>query len=97
MAPPQALGLQIAFAALRGQAERRLLKQLPGVLFHEEVKRVVRRLYLPVEVLRGDLIVSSMNAQLPGADRTTRVESRHLSILRDTVVMRLVAESILGR
>ena len=91
----QALALRLTFAASRRSLLTRGLPALPDGALRAHAARWAARLRLPGEVLRGDLIVSTTSATLPGAGRVTRMRLHHLAIRSDPRAIGLVLDGVL--
>lgn len=97
LTPANALAGQIAFTALRRQLEPRLLGVLPEGVLRLQAGRWLGGIHLPTEALRGDWVVSSKSARLPGAARTTKTRLGHLGFTRDSETMRQVLDLVLEK
>jgi pimeloyl-ACP methyl ester carboxylesterase len=96
LSPSQALGLRLTFAASRRYLLTRAIPVLPDGVFKTHADRWAGQLRLPLEVLRGDLVVTTVSATLPGAGRVTKLPLHHLTMRTDPKAISVVLDSVLG-
>lgn len=95
--PPQVLGIGVAIAAAKRVMTNRLLPRIESPVVRRQAARRVERWRLPVEISRGDLIVSVQSALLKDAGHSTRTALNHEAFKSDEQVIRDVIDSIRGK
>ena len=90
----EALALQVAFASAVRLAEKRWVPGLPEGILRDQGARLLGRLLLPAEVLRGDGVVRSQSALLPGVPDPVRLRRNHLALRGAPEVIRHVLEML---
>ena len=71
--------------------------RIDSPILRRQAMRRVERWHLPVEISRGDLIVSVRSALLKDAGHATRTALNHEQFKTDELVIRDVMDSILGK
>jgi pimeloyl-ACP methyl ester carboxylesterase len=89
-----ALALHLGFAASRRYVLANAVPLLPAGVLKASAARWMAGLRVPQEVLRGDLVVTTTSANLPGAGRVTRLPLHHLSVRSDPRVIALVLDVV---
>jgi pimeloyl-ACP methyl ester carboxylesterase len=90
----QALALQLAFRAAKRLLRDRWVNGLGSPVLKRQALRWLGELYLPAEVLRGDLIVSTRSAALPGRGPVTKTGLHHQALRTDEALMRRVLAEV---
>jgi Zn-dependent protease with chaperone function len=90
----EAIALQVAFLSAVRLANKRWVPGLPEGILREQGTRLFSRLTLPAEILRGDGVVRSQSAILPGVPGPIRLRRNHLALRRAPEVIRHVLEML---
>ena len=88
----EATALQIGFTSAVRLANKRWVPALPEGILREQGARLFSRLVLPAEILRGDGVVRSQSALLPGVPEPIRLRRNHLALRTAPEVMHHVLE-----
>jgi pimeloyl-ACP methyl ester carboxylesterase len=90
----EAIGLQLAVRSAARLAAAKLLPRLPGGALHAQAERLFDRLVVPAEILRGDGVVRSRSAILPGVPGPIRLRWNHLALRSEPEVIRHVLDML---
>ena len=90
----EAIALQVAFRSAVRLANERWVPGLPEGILREQGVRLFGRLVLPAEILRGDGVVRSRSAILPGVPDPIRLRRNHLALRSAPEVIRHVLEML---
>jgi pimeloyl-ACP methyl ester carboxylesterase len=92
--PVQVLALEAGIAAGRRVLTNRVLPRIESAVLRRQVQRRIERLRVPVEISRGDLVVSVESALLKDAGHSTRTALNHEQFTKDEKVIEDVMDSI---
>lgn len=95
--PAEVIALGVGIAAAKRVMMNRLLPRIESPVLRRQAQRRVERWYLPVEISRGDLVVSVRSALLKDAGRTMKTALSHEQFDTDENVIHDVMESIRGK
>jgi pimeloyl-ACP methyl ester carboxylesterase len=95
--PGGVIAVGVGITAAKRVMMNRLLPGINSPILRRQAMRRVERWHLPVEISRGDLIVSVRSALLKDAGRATRTPLSHEEFKRDETVIQAVMESIRGK
>jgi pimeloyl-ACP methyl ester carboxylesterase len=95
--PVQVIALRAGIAGAKRIMEHRLLPRIESPVVRRQALRRVERWHLPVEISRGDLIVSVQSALLKDAGHTTRTDLNHEEFKSDEQVIHDVMDAIRGK
>ncbi|HTU92097.1 MAG TPA: M48 family metalloprotease [Gemmataceae bacterium] len=95
--PVQVLALGAGIAAAKRVMTNRLLPRIESPVLRRQALRRVERWHLPVEISRGDLVVSVHSALLKDAGHSTRTSLSHEEFKTDEHVIQDVIDSIRGK
>ncbi len=97
LGPLRSLAVETTMAAIRKQAEPRLLPFVPEGILRRQAEALLRSLVLPAEIIRGDGVVSAASGRLAGAASNTKLRLGHAAFRQDPEAMRRVLEVIAGK
>lgn len=95
--PGGVIAVGLGIAAAKRVMMNRLLPRIDSPILRRQAMRRVDRWHLPVEISRGDLIVSVRSALLKDAGRATKTPLNHEQFKSDEMVIQTVMESIRGK
>jgi pimeloyl-ACP methyl ester carboxylesterase len=95
--PVALIALEGAITGAKRVLMNRLLPRIEAPVLRRQAMRRVDRWHLPVEVSRGDLVVSVQSALLKDAGRATRTALSHEKFMTDEMVIQDVMDSIKGK
>ncbi|MHB1423332.1 MAG: M48 family metalloprotease [Gemmataceae bacterium] len=95
--PVQVIAVSAGIAAAKRVLMNRLLPCIHSPMVRRQALRRVERWHMPVELSRGDLVVSVRSALLKDAGRATRTPLSHEQFKTDEQVIQEVRDSILGK
>ncbi len=92
--PAQVFGIGAAIVAAKRIMANRLLPRIESPVVRRQAARRVERWHLPIEISRGDLIVSVRSALLKDAGHSTRTALNHEEFKSDERMIQDVIQSI---
>jgi pimeloyl-ACP methyl ester carboxylesterase len=95
--PVEVIALGAGITGAKRVMMNRLLPRIDSPVLRRQAMRRVQRWHLPVEVSRGDLIVSVDSALLKDAEHATRTSLSHEQFKTDERVIQDVIDSIKGK
>jgi pimeloyl-ACP methyl ester carboxylesterase len=95
--PVEMIALGAGITGAKRVMMNRLLPRIESPVLRRQAMRRVDRWHLPVEVSRGDLVVSVHSALLKDAGHATRTALRHEMFTTDEMVIQDVMDSIKGK
>jgi pimeloyl-ACP methyl ester carboxylesterase len=95
--PVEILALGAGITGAKRVMMNRLLPRIESPILRRQAMRRVERWHLPVEVSRGDLVVSVQSALLKDAGHATRTALSHEKFMTDEMLIQDVMDSIKGK
>ncbi len=95
--PVEVIALAGGITGAKRVLMNRILPRIDSPVLRRQALRSVERWHLPVEISRGDLVVSVQSALLKDAGRATRTALSHEKFMTDEKVIQDVMDSIKGK